>query len=162
MEWIPSFCFICGVLGFGGLLRSGSQDLSDWRKGVFEKHCAACRSGSEEERREEDIGFQIPVSLGTEKGSRSTVLAVVCSLNPAPSSVEHSRVSQWSPEAKNQFWAFKCFLLWPKDCPIQKPQVISLLLMSPPLEPKKRDPKNVNIQTQKYCWALGFIEESGV
>ena len=98
MEWLPSFCFICGVLGFGGFLRSGSQDLSDWRKGVFEKHCAACRGGLEEERREEDTGFQIPVavslvSLGTEKGSSSAVLAMVCSLNPTPSSVEHSRVS---------------------------------------------------------------------
>ena len=167
MEWLPSFCFICGVLGFGGFLWSGSQDLSDWRKGVFEKHCAACRGGSEEERREEDTGFQILmavslVNLSTEKGSSSTVLVVVCSLSPTPSSVEHSRVSQWSSEAKNRFWAFKCFLLWPKDFPARKPQVISLLLMSPPLEPKKRDPKNVNMQTQKYCWALGLIEESGV
>ena len=72
--------------------------MSDWRKGVFEKHCAACQGGSEEERREEDTGSQIPmvvspVSLGTEKGSSSAVLAVVCSLNPTPSSVEHSRVS---------------------------------------------------------------------
>nr|POE65768.1 hypothetical protein CFP56_45891 [Quercus suber] len=167
MEWLPSFCFICGVLGFGGFLRSRSQVLSDWRKGVFEKHGATCRGGSEEERREEDTGFQIPaavslVSLGMEKGSSSTVLAVVCSLSQAPSSIEHSRVSQWSSKAKNRFWAFKCFLLWPKYFPAQIPQVISLLLMSPPLEPKKRDPKNVNMQTQKYCWALGFIKESGV
>lgn len=109
MEWIPSFRFICGVLGFGGLLRSRSQDLSDWRKGVFEKHCAACWSGSEEERREEDTDFQIPVSLGTEKGSRSTVPAVVCSLNPAPSSIEHSRVSQWSPKAKKSVLGFQMF-----------------------------------------------------
>nr|POE74090.1 hypothetical protein CFP56_64336 [Quercus suber] len=43
------------------------------------------------------------VSLGTEKGRSSTVLAVVCSLSPAPSSVEHSCVSQWSSEAKNRF-----------------------------------------------------------
>ena len=156
MEWLPSFCFICGVLGFGGFLRSGSQDLSDWRKGVFVKHCGACRGGSEEERREEDTGFQIPVavspvSLGTEKDSNSSALVVVCSLSLAPSSVEHSHVSQWFSEAKNRFWVFKCFLLWPKDFPAQKPQVISLLLMSPPLEPKKRDHKNVNMQTQKCC-----------
>nr|POE48297.1 hypothetical protein CFP56_50002 [Quercus suber] len=152
MEWLPSFCFICGVLGFGGFLRSGSQDLSDWWKGVLEKHGIACQGGSEEERREEDTGFQIsavvsPVSLGTEKGSSSIMLAVVCSLSPAPSFVEHSSVSQWSSEAKNRFWAFKCFLLWPKYFPARIPQVISLLLMSPPLEPKKRDPKHVNMQT---------------
>ena len=136
-------------------------------EGVFVKHCGACRGGSEEERREEDTGFQIPVavslvSLGTEKGSSSSVLVVVCSLSPAPSSVEHSHVSQWFSEAKNGFWVFKCFLLWPKDFPAQQPQVISLLLMSPPLEPKKRDHKNVNMQTQKCCWTLGSIVESGV
>ena len=148
MEWLPSLCFIGGVLGFDGFLLSGSQDLSDWRKGVFEKHCAAWRGGSEEERREEDTGFRIPMAVSLVSMG---VLVVVCSLSPTPSSVEHSRVSQWSSEAKNRFWAFKCFLLWPKDFPARKPQVISLLLMSPPLEPKKRDPKNVNMQTQKYC-----------
>ena len=67
-------------------------------RGVFEKHRAACRGRSEEERREEDTGFQIsmaisPVSLGMEKGSCSTMLVVVCSLSPTPSSVEDSRVS---------------------------------------------------------------------
>ena len=162
MEWLPSSCFICGVLGSGWFLRSRSYDLFVWRRGIFKKLRAAWRGGSEDERREEDTGFQnpvavSPVSMGTEKGSCSSVPAV-CS----PSSVAHSRVSQWSSEAKNRFWAFKCFLLWPKDFPAWKPQVISLLLMSPPLKPKKRDPKNVNKQTQKYCWALEFIEESGV
>ena len=162
LEWLPSFCFICGVLGSGWFLWSGSHDLFDWRRGIFEKLCAAWRGGSEDERREQDTGFHIPVTVslvskGTEKGSCSSV-PVVCS----PSSVAHSRVSQWSPEAKNWFWAFQCFLLWSKDFPARKPQVISLLLMSPPLEPKKRDPKNVNMQTQKYCWAVGFIEGSGV
>ena len=132
--------------GFWWFLRSRSQDLSDWRKGVFEKHCAACQGESEEERREEDTGSQIPmavspVSLGTEKGSSSAVLAMVCSLNATPSSVEHSRVSQWSSEAKNRFWAFKCFLLRPKDFSTRKPQVISLLLICLPLEPKNKDPK---------------------
>ena len=52
---------------------------------LFRSHCGACQGESEEERREEDTGFQIPVvvspvSLGTEKGSNS--------------SVEHSHVSQ--------------------------------------------------------------------
>ena len=111
MEWLPSSCFICGVLGSGWFLRSGSYVLSDWRKGIFEKLCAAWRGGSEDERREEDSGFQIPVavspvSMGMEKGSCSSVPAV-CS----PSSVAHSRVSQWSSEAKNRFWDFQCFLL---------------------------------------------------
>ena len=62
------------------------------------KHCGACQGGSEEERREENTGFQIsmvvsPMSLDTKKGSSSSVLVVVCSLSPAPSSVEHSHVS---------------------------------------------------------------------
>nr|POE84489.1 hypothetical protein CFP56_46188 [Quercus suber] len=68
-EWLPSFCFICGVLGFGGFLGSGSQDLDDWRKGVIVKLCAACRGGSEEERREEDTGRSpaaVCPSLGTD------------------------------------------------------------------------------------------------
>nr|POE89408.1 hypothetical protein CFP56_01766 [Quercus suber] len=128
-EWLPSFCFICGVLGFSGFLRSGSQDLADWRKGVIVKHCATRRGGSEEERRKEDTG-QSPAaicpSLGTEKASSSTVLAVSCSLSPAPSPVEHACVSHWSSEAKNRFWAFNCFLLWPKDFPARIPQVESL------------------------------------
>ncbi|KAK4594698.1 hypothetical protein RGQ29_018409 [Quercus rubra] len=162
MEWLPSFCFICGVLGSGGFLRSGSHVLSDWRKGVFEKLCVAWRGGSEDERREEDTDFQIPVavspvSLSTEKGSCSTVPAVVCSLSPAPSSVEHSRVSQWSSEAKNRFWAFKCFLLWPKDLLARKPQVISFLLMSPPLEPKKRDSKMLTCKLRNIVGLSGSL-----
>ncbi|XP_030943148.1 uncharacterized protein LOC115968080 [Quercus lobata] len=130
-----------------------STPRSAWKmgldlRGIFEKLCAAWGGGSEDERREEDSGFQIPVaispvSMDTEKGSCSSV--PVCS----PSSVAHSRVSQWSSKAKNRFWAFQCFLLWPKDFPARKPHVISLLLMSPSLEPKKKDPKNVNMQTQK-------------
>jgi len=162
MEWLPSSCFICGVLGSGWFLRSGSHDLSDWRRGIFEKLCAAWRGRSEDERREEDTGFQIPVavspvSIGTEKGSCSSVPAVCL-----PSSVAHSRVSQWSSEVKNRFWAFQCFLLWPKDFPARNPQVISLLLMSPAPEPKKRDPKMLICNLRNICWAVGFIEGSGV
>jgi len=162
MEWLPSSCFICGVLGSGWFLRSGSHDLSDWRRGIFEKLYAAWRGRSEDERREEDTGFQIPVavspvSIGTEKGSCSSVPAVCL-----PSSVAHSRVSQWSSEVKNRFWAFQCFLLWPKDFPARNPQVISLLLMSPAPEPKKRDPKMLICNLRNICWAVGFIEGSGV
>ena len=157
MEWLPSSCFICGVLGFGWFLRSGSHDLSDWRRGIFEKLCAAWRGGSEDERREEDTGFQFsvavsPVSMGTEKGSCSFVPAV-CS----PSSVAHSRVSQWSSEVKNRFWAFQCFLLWPKDFLACKPQVISLILMSPALEPKKRDPKMLICKLRNIVGLLGSL-----
>ena len=135
-------------------------------RGVFEKLCVAWRGGSEDERREEDTGFQIPVavspvSLSTEKGSCSTVPAVVCSLSPAPSSVEHSRVSQWSSEAKNRFWAFKCFLLWPKDLLARKPQVISFLLMSPPLEPKKRDSKMLTCKLRNIAGLSGSLRGVG-
>nr|POF04410.1 hypothetical protein CFP56_32024 [Quercus suber] len=158
-EWLPSFCSICGVLGFGGFLGSEFQDLSDWRMGVIVKHCAACRGGLEEERREEDSG-QSPVavgpSLGTEKARSSSVLAV-CSLSPAPSSVEHAGVSLWSSEDKNRFWAFNCFLLRPKDFPVRIPQVISLLLMSPPLEPKQRDPKWLISKLLNFAVLLGSL-----
>nr|POF02814.1 protein bonzai 3 [Quercus suber] len=124
-EWLPSFCSICGVLGFGGFLGFEFQDLADWRMGVIVKHCAACRGRLEEERREEDSG-QSPTalgpSLGMEKARSSSVLAV-CSLSPAPSSVEHAGVSLWSSEDKNWFWAFNCFLLRPKDFPVRIPQL---------------------------------------
>uniref|UniRef100_A0A7N2LQL4 Uncharacterized protein n=1 Tax=Quercus lobata TaxID=97700 RepID=A0A7N2LQL4_QUELO len=85
MEWLPFFCFICGVLGLGENHCSRFQGKSechkhfgDWTKensglkGVFEKHGAACRGGLEEERMEEDTGVQhIPMvvclaSLGME------------------------------------------------------------------------------------------------
>ena len=85
IEWLPFFCFICGVLGLGENHCSGFQGkfechkhFGDWTrensglKGVFEKHGVACKGGSEEERMEEDTGVQhIPMviclaSLGME------------------------------------------------------------------------------------------------
>nr|POF27495.1 hypothetical protein CFP56_47644 [Quercus suber] len=129
---------ICLEDGFGS--KSRSQDLSDWRKGVFVNHCAACRGGSEEERREEDAGLQILVGVG-----------------PVSLGSKGSSVSQRSSEAKNRFWAFKCYLLWPKDFPARIPQVISLLLMSPPLEPKKRDPKMLICKLRNIAGLSGSL-----
>ena len=123
MEWLPFFCFICGVLGlgeteclwhFGGRTRK-----SNGFKEVFEKHCVASKGGSEEERMVEITGVQhTPVAtsqawLGMEQARPSMALsnhtssnvvlsesqsndALVCPLSPTPSSIVLSRVSQWS------------------------------------------------------------------
>ena len=93
MEWLPNFCFICGVLGHGEKHHSGFQGkfechrlFEDWTrensgfKGVFEKHKAAS-SGGLEERKEEDIGVQhspmaaSQASLGMEQARRSIALS---------------------------------------------------------------------------------------
>ena len=93
MEWLPNFCFICGVLGHGEKHHSGFQGKSECHrlfgdqtrensgfKGVFEKHKAAS-SGGLEERKEEDIGVQhspmaaSQASLGTEQARHSIALS---------------------------------------------------------------------------------------
>ena len=164
MEWLPFFCFICGVLGlgeteclwhFGGCTRK-----SNGFKGVFEKHCAASRGGSEEERMVEITGVQhTPVAtsqawLGMEQArhfmalsnhtSSSVVLpesqsndALVCPLSPAPSSVVLSRVSQCSSLKgkevvdKASDLGFPMSFFEAQISPSLEPTSIPLLLMSP-------------------------------
>ena len=62
IEWLPFFCFICGVLGLGEaecLWHFGGWTRKSYGfKGVFEKHCAASRRGSEEEKMVEITGVQ--------------------------------------------------------------------------------------------------------
>ena len=123
MEWLPFFCFICGVLGLGEtecLWHFGSRTRkSNGFKGLFEKHCAASKGRSKGERMVEITGVQhTPMAasqawLGMEQVrhsmagsnhiSSNVVLsesqsndALVCPLSPAPSSVVLSCVSQWS------------------------------------------------------------------